>query len=52
MAAGDPKPEKEQSDDEEDGVLNIDKFVDIIKNLDVLTRTKPKHKYALITGLK
>ena len=50
--AGDAPPEQLDIDDEEDGVQNIDKFIEIIKTVDVIARTKPDHKYALVTGLK
>lgn len=35
-----------------DTIKNMDEFKKIIKNLDVLGRSRPEDKYALVTGLK
>ena len=34
-----------------DVIANIDNFMEIIKNLRVIARSQPNHKYALVTGL-
>ncbi len=44
--------EPEDSDDETDGIKDIAEFTKIANSLDVLARTQPEHKYALVTGLK
>ena len=46
--------EEEGSDDEdvEDGLGDLDKFREIIPPLDILARSRPQDKYALVTGLR
>jgi Ca2+ transporting ATPase len=55
-AKGEGAPEDNEvvvpDDDMEDGVANIEAFAKIIVNLDILARSRPQDKYALVTGLK
>lgn len=49
----DPKiAEKQQKTVRVDTIKNMDEFKKIIRNLDVLGRSRPEDKYALVTGLK
>lgn len=43
--------EKKQAAIRVDGIKNLEEFEKIVKHLDVLARSRPEDKYALVTGL-